>query len=286
MGNNISGAARVVGVIGCPVRHSRSPVMHNAAFGVLGLDWAYVPFDVSPESLQAALDGIRGLGITGINVTIPHKERVIGLLDWVSDDASRIGSVNTVHNEDGILKGYSTDGEGFLRALAANDGPLEGSKAVVLGAGGAARATVFALAEKGVRVSLVNRTLDRAYELAGSVGSFFGGGFIEVFGFGSDEAREAVKSADLLVNCTSVGMNPNSDSQPVPADWIHKDLFVFDQVYDPLETRLMRSAKSVGAKVVNGIDMLVFQGAISFSIWTGIDPPIGVMKSAVLADVE
>lgn len=286
MGIKISGAANVAGVIGCPVGHSRSPIMHNAAFDAMGMDWAYVPFNVSPELLGKALDGVRGLGIRGINVTIPYKERVIGLLDWVSEGARRIGSVNTIHNDGGTLKGYSTDGAGFLRALAEGDGPTGGCGAVVLGAGGSARATVFALAEKGFGVKLVNRTFDRAVELADSVNSFLGGGPVEVLPYGSDEARDAVAGAGLLVNCTSVGMRPNVNSQPVPSEWLHKDLFVFDQVYDPLETQLVSAARAAGASAVNGLDMLVYQGAESFLIWTGVNPPIDVMKSAVLADVE
>lgn len=282
MSVTVNGTTRVAGVFGCPVGHSQSPAMHNAALAQMGLDIIYVPFDVHPDNLKAAVEGIRALNLVGVNVTIPHKERVIEYLDWVSEDARQIQSVNTIHHVDGELRGYSTDGEGFISALkAAGKNPNE-SQAVILGAGGSARATVYALAAHGAKVTVVNRTFSRAEELAGLLKAFE----IRPIALDSSEARMAVQEADLLVNCTSVGMHPKVGEQPMPSEWLHENLFVFDQVYNPLETRLLQAAKSAGCRTANGVKMLVFQGAISFEIWTGRVPPTQVMEAAVLAGLQ
>ena len=258
--------------------------MHNAAFRKLLLDFIYVPFDVRPENLEAAVNGIRALGMVGVNVTIPHKERIIGFIDWVSEDARRIGSVNTVHNVEGILKGYSTDGPGFIRALEAAGKSPNGSRAVVLGAGGTARATIYALVTGGATVTVANRTYSRAVELSESLNAVIG--CEKTVPVELENAREAILDADLLVNCTSVGMYPHVDTQPIPSEWLHPKLFVYDQIYNPLETRLLAAAKSIGARAANGAGMLVYQGAISFEIWTGQSPSIDVMEAEVLACLD
>jgi len=275
----VSGITRVTGVFGCPVGHSQSPAMHNAAFAQMGLDFVYVPFDVHPDNLKAAVTGIRALNMVGVNVTIPHKERVIPFLDWVSDEALQIQSVNTIHLVDGKLRGYSTDGEGFIRALEASGKSPSGSKSVILGAGGSARAAAAALTLHGAEVAVANRTFSRALELAETLA-------VRPIALDSDDAREAILNADLLVNCTSVGMYPKTDDQPIPSEWLHKGLFVFDTIYNPLETRLLAAANSAGCRTANGVKMLVFQGAISFTIWTGLDPPAEVMEKAVLAGLQ
>ena len=280
MSVTVSGTTRLTGVFGHPVSHSQSPAMHNAAFAQMGLDYIYVPFDVHPDNLEAAVAGIRALNMVGVNVTIPHKERVIPFLDWVSEDARNIQSVNTIHCLEGALRGYSTDGEGFINALEASGKNPAGSKAVILGAGGSARATAHALFTHGAEVTVVNRTFSRAVELASMLSA------IRPIALDSRDAVEAVQKADLLVNCTSVGMYPKVDEQPVPFEWLHEKLFVFDQVYNPLETRLLKAARSAGCRTANGVKMLVFQGAISFEIWTGHAPPIEVMESAVLAGLH
>lgn len=280
----MTGATQVTGVFGHPVHHSQSPAMHNAAFQEMGLDFVYVPFSVRPEDLESAVRGIRSLGIVGVNLTIPHKERVIEFLDWVSDDALGIRSVNTIDNRDGILKGYSTDGPGFLRALEASGKSPSGSKAVVLGAGGSARATVRALVEAGAEVTVANRTESRAVDLAERMRSV--NAPVTPVALSGADAERAVRDADLLVNCTSVGMHPEVDAQPIPSEWLHAGLFVYDQIYNPLETRLLKAAKSAGARTANGVKMLVYQGAISFEIWTGQPPPIGVMEEAVLGGLQ
>jgi shikimate dehydrogenase len=278
----VIGTTRVTGVFGYPVEHSQSPAMQNAAFREMGLDFVYVPFSVRPDDLESAIRGIRSLGIVGVNLTIPHKERVIEFLDWVNEDALGIRSVNTIHNCDGLLKGYSTDGPGFLRALEACGKSPSGSKAVVIGAGGSARATVYALAKAGAEVTVANRTESRAVELAEQLSAVLGEAGLKAVGLDSWDARTAVREADLLVNCTPVGMHPRADAQPIPSEWLHEGLFVYDQIYNPLETRLVKAAKAVGARAANGVKMLVFQGAISFEIWTGREPSVQVMEEAVL----
>ncbi len=280
----LTGRTKVVAVFGFPVHHSLSPGMHNAAFEEMAMDYAYVPFSVCPDDLENALAGVRALGIAGVNLTIPHKERAIELLDWVSPEALQIGSVNTVHNAEGILKGYTTDGEGFMMALAAEGKPSAGCSAVVLGAGGSARAVVHALALHGAHVTVLNRTASRGADLAGSISAALPGGrgSVRAVPLDGPGAREAVAEADLLVNCTSVGMHPNTDEQPIPSSWLHDRLFVYDLIYNPLKTRLLEAAEAAGARGANGVGMLVCQGAISFEIWTGRKPPTDIMKQAVL----
>ena len=282
----LSGRTRVVAVFGYPVQHSLSPGMHNAAFQALELDYVYVPFNVHPDDLENALGGIRALGIVGANLTIPHKERAVELLDSVSPEALQIGSVNTVHNVDGILKGYSTDGEGFMRSLEAEGKSADGSRAVVLGAGGSARAVVHALAVYGAQVSVVNRTASRAVDLAEQLSGVLPGGrgSVRAIALDSTEARNAIEEADLLVNCTSVGMHPNTEEQPIPSEWLHDRLFVYDLIYNPLKTRLLEAAEAAGARGANGVGMLVYQGAISFEIWTGRKPPTDIMEQAIVAE--
>lgn len=255
--------------------------MHNAAFRALGLDIIYVPFEVHPDDLEMAVEGVRALGLLGVNLTIPHKETVTKFLDWIDEEASKIGSVNTIHNLDGELRGYSTDGRGFIKALEAAGKSPKGSRAVILGAGGAARATAYALAQHGASVTIANRTFSRAVELAELLNHLVEGE-IKAASLDSEAARTAISVADLLVNCTSVGMYPNVDEQPIPTEWLHPDLFIYDQIYNPLETRLLRAAKRSGARTANGVGMLVYQGAISFEIWTGQSPPLDVMERAVL----
>ncbi len=282
----LSGETKVVGVFGFPVRHSLSPAMHNAAFQDLGLDFVYVPFNVHPDNLEAAVQGVRALQLVGVNVTIPHKESVIRFLDWVSPEAQQISSVNTIHNSEGLLKGYSTDGQGFIESLGPMAAEICGKKSVVLGAGGSARAIVHALAIRGSEVTVANRTLSRAIEMVETLSKLLGNRSIRAVQIESKEAREAVAEANLLVNCTSVGMFPHIEEQPIPSEWLHKDLLVYDLIYNPIETRLLQAAREIGCKIMNGVLMLVHQGAISFRIWTGLEPPIKVMEEAVLAGLQ
>lgn len=283
MGTIVTGTTRVTGLFGHPVSHSLSPTMQNAAFEDLGLDYIYITFDVHPDDLEAAVQSIRVLGLVGVNVTIPHKERVLAFLDWISEDARQIGSVNTILNSGGILKGYSTDGPGFIKDLKTAGIDPSSSRVAVLGAGGAARATVYSLASQGASVQVLNRTHSRAVELAMRINEALKKDLVVPVSLESVDARNAVKEADLLVNCTSVGMYPNVDALPIQPEWLHEGFFVYDQVYSPPETALLRAARAVGARGVNGAGMLVEQGAMSFEIWTGKSPSIEVMKKVVLA---
>jgi shikimate dehydrogenase len=259
--------------------------MHNAAFRDLALDFVYVPFNVHPDNLENAVRGIRALGMVGANVTIPHKSSVIEFLDWISDDALKINSVNTVFNESGVLKGFSTDGDGFIKALESAGKSPVGSKAVILGAGGSARAIAYALAMRGSEVVIANRTFARAEELADLLNSVIGSSIIRAVALEGVRVRDAVKAADLLVNCTSVGMYPIENAQPVPSEWLHENLFVYDLIYNPVETKLLQAAKSAGARTANGVGMLVFQGAAAFEIWTGQRPSTALMEEVVLSEV-
>lgn len=274
----ISGGAKVLGVIGHPIGHSLSPAMHNAAIRALGLDCVYVPFDVPPDDLPKAIAGIRALGIAGVNITVPHKEAVIGLLDEVDSDAQAVGSVNTIVNDGGRLIGYSTDGAGFERSLTESGFSLEGCLAVVLGAGGAGRAVVFALARAGARVVLFDAASGKAERLAKDVGVRRG----QVLSVQESELRAALDRANLLVNCTPIGMYPNQDGIPIPEELLKPEMLVYDLVYNPVKTRLLAAAEAIGAHTVSGAKMLVYQGALSLKLWTGAEPPVGIMEAAVL----
>lgn len=271
---------RVVGIIGDPVEHSLSPRMHNAAFEHLKLDYVYVPFRVEGGMLGKAIEGVRALNLKGVNVTIPHKVSVIPLLDWVDETALDIGAVNTIVVEHGELRGYNTDGAGCLEALKEERVEVSGVKVVVLGAGGAARAIAYSLAPLASELVILNRTADKAValaeELKGKGWNVRGGGL------GREVLERELMDAELLVNATSVGMYPNVDESPIPREVLRESLTVFDAVYNPIETKLLRDAKSVGARTIDGVGMLVNQGAISFKLWTGVNPPKEVMRRAVM----
>lgn len=279
---NILGSTRVLGVFGHPVEHSLSPIMHNAALEALNIDSIYVPFHVLPENLAEAVDGIRGLNIRGVNVTIPHKQQVIRYIDEVSEHAMQICSVNTIINEDGHLRGDSTDGVGFLRSAQASWGKLDGCRTMVIGAGGAAKAVSYALAEVGCKITIANRTHERAKELAGGLNEVFGSSASKAIELQREELAEEIKNVDLLVNTTSVGMHPDVNGVPLPPDLLHSGLLVYDLVYNPLKTRLVSEAEGKGARAMTGLKMLVYQGAASFEMWTGVPAPVDVMERALL----
>ncbi|MFH1683953.1 MAG: shikimate dehydrogenase [Candidatus Margulisiibacteriota bacterium] len=273
---------KVTGIIGYPLGHSISPAMHNAAFKKLGLDYEYVPFEVKPEDLAEALNGLRALHIAGFNATIPHKETIVPLLDDVTRVARIIGAVNTVLNQEGKLIGYNTDGAGFIDSLKedAKTDP-KGKNAVVLGAGGASRAVSIMLAEAGAKTIILSDILeDKAKDLAEYVKSYFG---IEVSNVlpNSKDLQKAINAADILVNSTPVGMHPKTDQSPLAKEIkLHQKLLVYDLVYNPKQTKLLKDAKAAGCKTCSGLGMLVRQGAIAFTIWTGEEAPIEVMRKA------
>jgi len=277
----ISGKTRCCGVIGDPIEHTASPAMHNAAFKKLGLDYVYLPFRVKREELGKAIEGMRALNIRGLNVTIPHKVAVIQSLDELDSLAEKIGSVNTIVNDNGVLRGYNTDATGFLQALLERRIELEGKNAVILGAGGASRAISFILAEKGANLAILNRTLDKAIDCAGMISKICQGK-TRTLELNRENLVEVLEKADILINTTSVGMTPNIDETPVPFNLLKPDLTVFDIVYNPIKTRLQREAEAAGAETIGGLDMLLWQGALAFEKWTGVKAPIEVMRAEVI----
>jgi len=274
----ISGKTKVCGVIGDPIEHTMSPVMHNAAFKELGIDYLYVPFRVRKEELGKAIEGMRALNMRGLNVTIPHKVAIIPFLDELDPLVKRIGALNTIVNDDGVLTGYNTDATGFLQALLERGIEPEGKNMVILGAGGASRAISFILAERGANLVILNRQLelDWAEELAYRISRVFK----EVKALELNEKNLAMVSekADILINATSVGMSPEVDETPVPARLLKPGLVVYDVVYNPIKTRLLKEAEAAGAQTIGGLDMLAWQGAIAFEKWTGLKAPVDLMK--------
>ena len=273
----ISGKTGVCGIIGDPIEHTMSPVMHNAAFRKLGIDYVYLPFRVLPEELEKAVAGMRALNIRGLNVTIPHKVAIIPFLDKLDPLAEKIGAINTIVNEDGVLTGYNTDATGFLRALLEKEIEPEGKNMVILGAGGASRAISFILAERGANPVILNRQLARAEDLARRIAQVFKKE-VKALALGEQNLADVLARADILINTTSVGMSPDVDKTPVPAKLLKPGLVVFDIVYNPAKTRLLREAEVAGAKTINGLDMLVWQGALAFEKWTGRKVPLDLMK--------
>ena len=278
----LTGHTRIVGVIGDPVEHSRSPQMHNAAFAKAGLDYVYVPFHVLPNDLAAAIAGFQAINVVGINVTLPHKQAVISHLTSISWEAELIGAVNTLTFTDEGIHGDNTDAPGVLRALEENSNmsvPV-GENVVILGAGGAARAVVVALALAGVAsITIANRTVERAVALAEEMGQKTG---VSMRGLGLTDAQlpVAVRESLLLINTATVSMD-TTHPLLISADWLQPGTIVYDIVYTPPVTPLMRAAAARGCETLGGIGMLVHQGAIAFEKWTGIAPCTETMHQAL-----
>jgi shikimate dehydrogenase len=279
---SIKGTTKVYAIFGHPVSHSLSPQMHNAAFGALGLDCVYIAFDVQPKDFEVAARAIRSMGISGVNITIPHKESIIFFLDEISPEASLIGAVNTVKNEDGKLTGYNTDVGGFLRSIKDLGFEPKGLSVTVLGAGGAARAVLSALCIKEAsEIYVINRTFDKAKKLTSEFKRNFKDTQIHAVSLDDkDEMEKSLSSANLFVNATSAGMK-GVDSVEIPLELLSEEAVIYDLVYDPIETNLIKEANELGHKASGGLSMLLYQGAESFEIWTGLDAPIGVMKKAI-----
>ncbi len=283
----ISGKTRLCGLIGDPVGHTMSPAMHNAAFREAGIDYLYVPFRVKGQALGKAIEGMRALNIRGLNVTIPHKVAVIQFLDELDPLAEKIGAVNTIVNDDGVLRGYNTDGAGFLQVLLERGIEPAEKNAVILGAGGASRAISFTLADRNAHLVILNRLLELewAKELASRISQIFTTE-VEASEMNKENLVRALDKADILVNATSVGMTPNMDETPVTPNLLTSSLTVFDAVYNPVKTRLLREAEAAGAKTISGLDMLVWQGALAFELWTGQKAPVGLMREEAIKKLE
>ena len=273
----IKGATKIAGVIGFPIEHTMSPGIHNAAFAALGLDCIYLPFAVRPENLGQAIAGLSSLGIIGINVTIPHKETVIAYLDEISEEARRIGAVNTVVIKQERLVGHNTDGKGFVQALK-EEGKvnIQGKKIVILGAGGAGRtvAVQSGLEEAG-KLIIFDKEEERARRLAADIKRDIPQLCVETVS--RDEIKPNLNKADILVNATPVGMKVD-DELIIDPQWLLPRTLVFDLIYNPQETKLMQAARERGCSVVGGLGMLIHQGALSFKLWTGKKAPLDVMR--------
>ena len=281
MFNQVTGTTKILCIIGHPVRHSLSPVMQNAALRACGLDYIYVPFEVAPEGLEAAIAGLKALGVAGFNVTIPHKTSIMRYLDELDVSARSAGAVNTVKIDCGRLTGYNTDGDGFIRSLATEFGfNVRGANIALIGAGGAARGAVAALCRAGAgRITIANRTPERASELASLMVPGFPDTELVVLTSIKD-MEGALASIDLLVNTTSLGMN--RDTLPVlRLNGLPRTALVYDMVYTPPVTPLLQEAAGLGLKTANGLGMLAAQGELAFTIWTGVTPPFGLMKSTL-----
>lgn len=278
--NDLSHHTLLLGVMGDPIGHSKSPAMHNIALEASGIPGMYVPLHVKPEQLTEAVAGTKALGFSGFNVTIPHKVEMLKLMDELDESAVCCGAVNTVVIQNGKLKGYNTDGIGYVRSLKEElNSELSGKHITILGAGGAARGVVYALLrEQPASVTVINRTVDKAEQLA----TEFSNDNLQVQS-GSYEALDKVLSqTDILINTTSIGMSPNSDETPLEQSRIPEGIIVSDLIYNPLETRFLREAKSRGCTVVGGLGMFVYQGAYAYEYWTGQPAPVSVMRSALL----
>ncbi len=277
----ITGQTKIVGVIGDPVKHSCSPPMHNAAFREMGMDYVYVPFWIKPEHLPAAVEGFKAMNVAGINITLPHKKAVLPLMDSISQEARLIGAVNTMVFKDGMVEGHNTDARGLIASLREEGvDSIEGMNIIVLGAGGGALAVVAGFALEGAgRITIANRTTEKAVQLAETIGNKTG---VEVEGLSLDDKRlpERMAGSSLLVSTITAGMDP-SIPLVISPDWLHENLTVCDIVYVPPETNLLKAANERGLKTIGGMGMLVHQGAISFRLWTGKQPPVGTMQKAL-----
>ncbi|MDR1820462.1 MAG: shikimate dehydrogenase [Methanobrevibacter sp.] len=313
----ITGNGKIFGVIGDPVGHSLSTFMHNAVFKELNLDCVYVPFNVGKENLIDAINGAKSLNIKGLNVTIPHKINVMKFIDEISPIAKMIGAVNTIKFENGKTIGYNTDGIGAIKPLKKLSS-LKNKKIIILGAGGAARAVGFQIAISGIDELLItNRNMNNAKFLINdlenklnnlntnnsnilknserlenleklnksidlNIVSDFNKDII--FNYGNyNTIKEDIKDCDILINATPVGLHPNVNESPIDGNILQSDLIVYDLIYNPIETKLLKDAKTINAKTISGVKMLVYQGAESLKIWTGVDAPIDTMERAVLS---
>jgi shikimate dehydrogenase len=283
----MDGETILVGVMGWPIAHSLSPVMHNAAFEALGMNWRYVPLPVPPGQVGAAVGGLKALGFRGCNVTVPHKEAVIPHLDRIPSRVAAFGAVNTLildRAADGActITGENTDVQGFVHALRQGGFEPRGRRVLVVGAGGAARGVIYGLCGAGAAaVTVLNRTTARAEALVADLAEQAGDTMLQSGALTSGSLSHQADQADLLIQATTVGMWPHADAsiwaddRPLP-----EYLAVCDLVYRPIETRLLRQARAAGAKPIDGLGMLIGQGALSFEMWTGVLPPEDVMRAA------
>lgn len=273
---DVSGKTKIVGIFGNPIEHTLSPVMHNSAFKTLGLDMCYIPFRVLPEDLPSAVRAIPSLNLTGVNITVPHKERVMTLLDVIDEEAAFIGAVNTVVNTGGKLKGYNTDGRGFMSSLSEFGISTEGKDILIIGAGGASRAISYYLSEKASRLILYDIDMQKAGKLTADLQKIRSNIYLA-------ERIDADISAHIIINATPLGLKKD-DPLPLHPDIISSGMTVCDLVYK--RTMLLQEADKKGARTLDGSGMLLWQGVLAFELWTGVKPPVDVMRKALLSKIR
>ena len=281
----ITGHTRLTALLGSPVAHSISPLMHNEAFQLLDLDYTYLCFEVNEETLPAAVDGLKACGIRGFNLTMPNKNKIVELLDELSPAARLIGAVNTVVNDDGHLTGYNTDGVGYMQAVKDAGYDITGKTITIMGAGGAATAICAQAALDGVEKIHIfaretSRFWDRTQKLAENINSTLPCKAVLHENKDTAALAQAISESALLLNATSVGMAPNTEGTIIEdTSLYHPDLIVSDVIYNPRETRFLKEAKEAGCRTFNGMYMLLYQGAYAFELWTGRSMPVELVKN-------
>lgn len=278
---SFSGHTKTFCIIGYPVEHSMSPTMWNPALQELGLDYVYIAFEVHPDNLEKAVDAIKVLDIKGLNVTIPHKENIIQYLDDIEEVALKIGAINTIKNEDGVLRAKNTDAGGAKKSLLDAGCTISGKNIVIIGSGGVARAISYILSEEAEKIVLTDIIEEKAVALAKEIKEKTNANIIGKLSI-NKVLKEEIAKADILINATPLGMYPKPNATPVPKEFLHSDLFVFDVVYNPLETVLMKEASEIGCKTLGGLDMLINQGILAFEWLTGKTPNSKLMKSKII----
>jgi shikimate dehydrogenase len=276
---------KYIDLIGFPLQHSISPVFQQAALDHCKIDGCYKANEIKPEHLKKAIEELRLPHYLGANITVPHKEKVISFLDQVDKESQIFGAVNVIVNKEGKLIGYNTDAGGFLNGLNCISGfRIEGKEAVLLGAGGVARAAGFVLLRNGIHIlHVVNRTIERAYNLVRSLKSYVKdnnlSSKVDYFSAGSKDSEREILKSELVVNCTTMGMkySPNEHLSPLEKRLISPGALVYDLVYNPLQTPLLKLAEEVGARTLSGLPMLIYQGSAAFELWTGITAPVDIM---------
>lgn len=280
MAHHLNGKAKLVGLLGYPISHSLSPQMHNTAFSHLGLGYAYLTFDTKEDNLNDVVKSMRVLNVKGFNVTMPNKANIIPLLDEVSPEAQWMGAVNTVLNDNGKLIGYNTDGRGYVQSLREAGIAFEGKKIVVAGAGGAGKAVCVQLAVDGAReIVILDMNEEAAVALSNTINEKIPSCKAEGMGFSDENLKEALRTADMLTNCSPLGMTPHEDKSIIAdPSVLRRDLIVSDVVYKPAKTKLLKMAEAAGCKTINGFGMMIWQGAMAFKIWTGEDMPVDLVR--------
>ncbi len=282
----ITARTKLCALLGDPVEHSFSPLIHNAAFAQKGLDFAYVAFRVEQSRIESAVKGIRALNIRGASITIPHKVSVVRYVDHLEPVAKQIGSINTIVNDKGTLKGYNSDGTGALKAFQDRDMDLDGKTVLVLGSGGAARAITFTLGMKApIKELFIAGILEKeVFALSGDLqkvtnitvrADILEDRFFETHAL----------AADVLINCTPVGMYPDIGSSPVPSDFLQRNMAIFDVVYNPPKTKLLRDAERAGCTTISGLEMFINQAVVQFELWTGEKAPEEVMRKVIVENI-